>query len=83
MPSGARLALFLSPIRQSGNFYALDAKDGHKLWGEPFGGAVGGGVIVYDAGHGERVAAATGLTEILWPTRITTAKVSVLGLRDH
>jgi len=66
-----------------GNFYALDAKDGHKLWGAPFGGAVGGGVIVYDAGHGERVAAATGLTEILWPTRITTAKVSVLGLGDH
>lgn len=66
-----------------GNFYAIDAKDGHKLWSVPFGGAVGGGVIVYDAGHGERVAAATGLTEILWPTRITTAKVSVLGLRDH
>jgi PQQ-dependent dehydrogenase (methanol/ethanol family) len=66
-----------------GNFYALDAEDGHKLWGAQFGGAVGGGVIAYDAGRGERVAAATGLTEILWPTRITTAKVSILGLADH
>jgi alcohol dehydrogenase (cytochrome c) len=66
-----------------GNFYALDAKDGHKLWSTQFGGAVGGGVIAYDAGHGERVAAATGLTEILWPTRITTAKVSILGLGDR
>jgi alcohol dehydrogenase (cytochrome c) len=66
-----------------GNFYALDAKDGHKLWSAQFGGAIGGGVIAYDAGHGERVAAATGLTEILWPTRITTAKVSILGLGDR
>jgi PQQ-dependent dehydrogenase (methanol/ethanol family) len=66
-----------------GNFYALDAKDGHKLWSAQFGGAIGGGVIAYDAGRGERVAAATGLTEILWPTRITTAKVSILGLGDH
>jgi alcohol dehydrogenase (cytochrome c) len=65
-----------------GNFYALDLRNGNKLWGAKIGGAAGGGVIVYDAGHGERVAAATGLTEILWPTEITTAKVSVLGL-DH
>ena len=28
----------------------------------------------------QRVGAATGLTEVLWPTEITTAKVSVLGL---
>jgi alcohol dehydrogenase (cytochrome c) len=65
------------------NVYALDAKDGRKLWGAQFSGAVGGGVIAYDAGRGEKVAAATGLTEILWPTRITTAKVSILGLADH
>jgi alcohol dehydrogenase (cytochrome c) len=63
-----------------GNFYALDAGNGRKLWGGKIGGAIGGGVITYDAGHGQRVAAATGLTEILWPTEITTAKVSVLGL---
>jgi alcohol dehydrogenase (cytochrome c) len=66
-----------------GNFYALDALDGHKLWSTQFGGAIGGGVIAYDSGHGEKVAAATGLTEILWPTRITTAKVSVMGLAAH
>ena len=33
-----------------GNFYALDANDGHKLWGQKIGGAVGGGVITYMAG---------------------------------
>ena len=32
-----------------GNFYALDAETGRKLWGEKIGGAVGGGVITYAA----------------------------------
>ena len=63
-----------------GNLYALDADTGHKLWGEKIGGAVGGGVITYTTPQGQRVAAATGLTEILWPTEITTAKVSIVGL---
>jgi alcohol dehydrogenase (cytochrome c) len=63
-----------------GNFYALDAADGRKLWGQKIGGAIGGGVITYTAGGRQKVAVATGLTEILWPTDITTAKVVVLGL---
>lgn len=63
-----------------GNFYALDADTGRKLWGEKIGGAVGGGVITFATPEGQRVAAATGLTEVLWPTEITTAKVSILGL---
>ena len=63
-----------------GNFYALDANNGRKLWGEKIGGAIGGGVITYLAGQAQRVAAATGLTEVLWPTEITTAKVSILGV---
>lgn len=40
----------------------------------------GGGVITYKTGKAQRVAVATGLTEVLWPTEITTAKVSILGL---
>jgi alcohol dehydrogenase (cytochrome c) len=63
-----------------GNFYALDATDGRKLWGQKIGGAIGGGVITYAINGTQRVAVATGLTEVLWPTEITTAKVSVLGL---
>jgi alcohol dehydrogenase (cytochrome c) len=66
-----------------GNFYALNAATGVKLFGQKIGGAVGGGVITYDAGQGQRVAAATGLTEVLWPSEITTAKVSVLGLKPQ
>ncbi len=63
-----------------GNFYALDAADGRKLWGHKIGGAIGGGVITYTVGGRQKIAVATGLTEILWPTDITTAKVVVLGL---
>lgn len=63
-----------------GNFYALDTATGRKLWSRQMDGAVGGGVIAYNAGNAERVAVATGLIEVLWPTRITTAKVSILGL---
>ena len=32
-----------------GNFYALDAANGQKLWGQELGGAIGGGVITYTA----------------------------------
>lgn len=66
-----------------GNFYALDADTGGKLWGAKIGGAVGGGVITFATPKGQRIAAATGLTEVLWPTEITTAKVSILGLTDN
>lgn len=65
-----------------GNFYAVDASNGRKLWGKKIGGAVGGGVITYTAGGVQKVAVATGLTEILWPTDVVTAKVSILGLGD-
>ncbi len=63
-----------------GNFYVLDAANGQKLWGRKIGGAVGGGVITYTVNGTQKIAAATGLTEILWPTEITTAKVSILGV---
>lgn len=65
-----------------GNFYALDADTGRKLWGAKIGGAVAGGVITFATPKGQRVAAATGLTEVLWPTEITTGKVSILGLAE-
>ena len=63
-----------------GNFYALDTATGRKLWGQKIGGAIGGGVITYAVDGTQKVAVAHGLTEVLWPTEITTAKVSILGL---
>ena len=75
-PTAGGLVLFGD---MGGNFYALDATDGHKLWGQKIGGAIGGGVITYAVNGTQRIAVATGLTEVLWPTEITTAKVSILG----
>jgi alcohol dehydrogenase (cytochrome c) len=63
-----------------GNFYALDASTGARLWGAKIGGAIGGGVIAYNAGSGQRIAVAAGFTAIVWPTEITTGKVFVLGV---
>jgi alcohol dehydrogenase (cytochrome c) len=63
-----------------GNFYVLDAENGRKLWGQNLRGAIGGGVITYAVNGTQKIAVAKGLTEILWPTEITTAKVSILGL---
>jgi alcohol dehydrogenase (cytochrome c) len=65
-----------------GNFYVLNSANGQKLWGQKIGGAIAGGVITITANGTQKIAAATGLTEILWPTEITTAKVSILGLGD-
>ena len=64
-----------------GNFYVLDTATGRKLWGQNLRGAIGGGVITYSVNGTQKVAVAKGLSEILWPTEITTAKVSILELR--
>jgi PQQ-dependent dehydrogenase (methanol/ethanol family) len=63
-----------------GSFYALDAANGQKLWGQELGGAIGGGVITYTANGAQKVAVAAGFTHIAWPTKIVTAKIVVLGL---
>jgi alcohol dehydrogenase (cytochrome c) len=63
-----------------GNFYALDAANGEKLWGQDLGGAIAGGVITYTANGAQKVAVAAGFTMLAWPTKIVTAKVAILGL---
>jgi alcohol dehydrogenase (cytochrome c) len=63
-----------------GNFYALDAANGQKLWGQELGGAIAGGVITYTANDTQKIAVASGFTMLAWPTKIVTAKIEVLGL---
>jgi alcohol dehydrogenase (cytochrome c) len=63
-----------------GNFYALDTATGRRLWGKNLGGAIGGGVTTYCAGGAQRVAVAAGYSAILWPTRVVTGKIVILGL---
>ena len=63
-----------------GNFYALDASRGTKLWGTQLGGAIGGGVISYAIKGEQRIAVASGFTSIIWPTKQTTGKIVIFGL---
>jgi glucose dehydrogenase len=77
-PTAGRLVFFGD---MGGNFYALNAENGTKLWSTDLGGAIAGGVITYDTGAGQRVAVATGMTSPIWPTSKVTAKVVVLGLK--
>jgi alcohol dehydrogenase (cytochrome c) len=63
-----------------GNFYALDATTGEKLWGQQLGGALGGGVITYTAGGSQKVAVAYGFTMLAWPVKVVTAKLAILGV---
>jgi alcohol dehydrogenase (cytochrome c) len=76
-PTGGGLLLFGD---MGGNFYAFAAADGKKLWSTDLGGAIGGGVITYDAGQGQKIAVAAGMTSLIWPTPKINAKVVVLGL---
>jgi alcohol dehydrogenase (cytochrome c) len=63
-----------------GNFYALDTATGRRLWGQNLGGAIGGGVVTYVAGGAQKVAVGVGFTSILWPTKVTTGRIVILGL---
>jgi alcohol dehydrogenase (cytochrome c) len=63
-----------------GNFYALEAATGQKLWGQKIGGAIGGGVITYTVNGTQRVAVATGYVSPAFPTEIRRAKIAILGV---
>ena len=78
-PTGGGLVFFGD---MGGNFYAVDANNGQRLWSRKLAGAIGGGVITYMAGGSQKVAVAAGMTLIIWPTEQTTAKIVILGLGD-
>jgi alcohol dehydrogenase (cytochrome c) len=65
-----------------GNFYALDASTGQKLWGQVLGagGGIGGGIITYTVDGVQKIAVADGFTMVAWPTKPVSATVVILGL---
>ena len=63
-----------------GNFYAVDAANGQKLWGQKLSGAIGGGVITYTANGAQKVAVAIGFISPVWPVPIANAKIAILGV---
>ena len=74
-PTSGRLVLFGD---MAGTFYALDALNGTKLLAKDLGGAIGGGVIVYDTNQGEKIAVAVGMVSSGWPVPKVNGKVVVL-----
>lgn len=64
-----------------GQVLAYDATSGRVLWRRPTGGAIGGGVISFEAGGKQRIAAAVGLNSPIWPVKGGPARVVVYALR--
>jgi alcohol dehydrogenase (cytochrome c) len=62
-----------------GNFYAIDSGTGKVLLKQDLKGAVGGGVITYDTGAGQKVAISTGMQSKIWPTPKATAQIQVMA----
>jgi alcohol dehydrogenase (cytochrome c) len=63
-----------------GEVLAFDAMRGTILWRKSAGGAIGGGVIAYQTGGKERIAAAVGLNSPIWPVKGGPARVVVYAL---
>jgi outer membrane protein assembly factor BamB len=76
-PDGWRRRVFRRHGRQ---LLCAGYSHGPRLWGKDLGSAIGGGVITYSAGGAQKVAVAIGFTNILWPTKVATGKIVILGL---
>jgi alcohol dehydrogenase (cytochrome c) len=63
-----------------GQVLAFDAMKGNILWRKQAGGAIGGGVISFEAGGKQRIAAAVGLNSPIWPVKGGPARVVVYAL---
>jgi alcohol dehydrogenase (cytochrome c) len=66
-----------------GNFYAIDAATGQKLWGRKIGGAIGGGVITYTVNGTQKVAVTTGYVAPAFPAEIRRARIAILGIEGN
>jgi alcohol dehydrogenase (cytochrome c) len=63
-----------------GQVLAFDATSGNVLWRKSAGGAIGGGVIAFEAGGKQRIAAAVGMNSPIWPVEGGPARVVVYAL---
>lgn len=63
-----------------GQVVAYDANSGKVLWRKSAGGAIGGGVIAYQAGQKQHIAVAVGLNSPIWPVKGGPARVVVYAL---
>jgi alcohol dehydrogenase (cytochrome c) len=66
-----------------GNFYAVNAETGERLWAQRLGGPLAGGIITYAVNGAQKVAVATGMVNPLWLIPVRTAKITILGLEGE
>lgn len=64
----------------AGNLFALDAASGQRLWNDNLGQPLGGGLITYQAGGKQLIAAAVGNGGGVWPIDVTRSSIVVYGL---
>ncbi len=63
-----------------GDVLAYDAQTGKQVWHSATGKAIGGGVISYEVGGRQFVAAAAGLNSPIWPVTGGPARLVIYGL---
>jgi len=63
-----------------GQLLAYDAATGKELWRQATGKAIGGGVISYEAGGKQRIAAASGMNAGTWNIKAGPGRVVVYAL---
>jgi alcohol dehydrogenase (cytochrome c) len=65
----------------NGSLLVLDARSGALLYSGAVGAPIGGGVVTYDVGGKQYIAAAAGSISPVWPLPEATSRVVVFGLR--
>ena len=64
----------------SGQLRAFDADTGDVLWELDTDQAIGGGIVSYSAGGRQRIAVATGMKSMIWPSAEEVNRIRVFGL---
>jgi alcohol dehydrogenase (cytochrome c) len=64
----------------AGNVYALDAANGAKLWQSSTGQPIGGGIVSYAVTGRQLIAVASGVSNLIWPSRADVSSIVVYGL---
>jgi len=64
----------------TGDFLALDARDGKVLYRHAVGGAIGNGVITYGVGGRQVVAVTSGTATAFWKVPAAPASVTLFAL---
>lgn len=64
----------------TGHVRAFDAENGAVLFEVETGQSIGGGIVSYSAGGGQKIGIASGMKSGIWPGAATESRVLVLGL---